>query len=173
VQRIPVLDIPRSTVTAVTLDTVARHITNLQFDVVNAPALIDSNLATFQAANYFSIVDKYGNVKMNHIPYTGIDTATGIVTVPTSFVYKEGQTIDVGDTLVTGYNASSHSHLPDEAERYLELYCTRYIFRRDSSDDGADSNQELEEIKADLLEKYSDINDDVDYVATIDDSFMF
>lgn len=172
VQTLPRLDIRRSSVTAVTLDTTNRNITSLFVDVINAPSLTDENLMIFQENNYFSIVDKYGNIKMSRIPYDSFDTGTGEILIPTSFVYQSGMTIDVGDFLVCGYIATTNSVLPDELERYLECFTSRYIFNRDSSDDEITENSELKEIEDDLLVKYAQLDEDVNYVPIVDDSYL-
>lgn len=172
VQKLPSIDLRRTKVTAVTLNGSSRTITSLAVDVLNDPALTGDNLTAFQENNYFSIVDKYGSIKMNRIPWTSVDTNTGVITVPGTFVYEVGQSITVGDYLVTGYNATSHSQLDDDLERYLELFCTRYIFNRDSSDDAVAADAELKEIEQDIVDKFTTLNEDVEYPVILDDSFI-
>jgi len=168
VYRLPALDIPRAAVSAVTLDAVNRNITALTVTVSGDVAMTGDNLIAMQAANYLSVVDRYGTIKMNKIPLIGIDSSTGVLTIPLSFAYQVNQTLSVGDLIVTGYDASSFCQLSDDTERFLQVFANRYVFRRDSSDDIVNASEELKELLDDIVTNWTDLSEDVEYITILD-----
>lgn len=164
---IPKLDKQRATVLSVTLDTNAKTITSLVFD----PNLeLDS--AALLEENYLCIVDKFGQVKMQGIPVSAIDTSTGAVTIDAGFVFETGETIAAGDFAVRGKYASTHSQLPDVCEKYLLEYGNTRILMRDSSTDADSIAQILAKVQATLQTAFAEPDSDPDYVPVLDGQYL-
>lgn len=166
-RRIPRLDKRRGTVSAVTLDTVNRMITSLTLDTTQ---FIDAE--RLQDEYYMSVVDIDGNVQMRAIPVLAVSEATGIVTIGTSFVYEEGETIAVGDYVLLGEYSTTHSQLDEVCERYLTEFMIWKAKKRDSDAEAPEDNQELAAIEEEIVASYAEADSDVDYVPIIDGNFL-
>lgn len=111
-------------------------------------ALTLSTSAPFTAADYalydhLCIVGFDGTVKMRGIPYTAVNSGSGVVTIQGgSYTYPSGSTIANGDYVCLGEYASTHPQIDDQAESFLLTYVSRRILMRDSSTDTADLTAE-------------------------------
>lgn len=171
VKSVPRLDVRRGSVSSVTLDSATSTITTLFLDV--STDTIDSEVSKHTR---FCIVDKEGNIKMKNIYIDSINTTTGEVTVNAAFTYSSGESISVGDYIVTGSNSTTHSILDDSVERYLIAYCSAKIFHRDSSTDISAQADELASMEQDIVSGYADISDDIVEIPIIiseDDDWVF
>jgi hypothetical protein len=153
------LDKRRGIITAVT--TLSSAITNLEIDYINGTS-VDN--AALRKNTRFSVVDKYGNIKMENILLSQI-TASGTydstLEVDASFTYESTESIAIGDYVIPGAYSTSHFDLGPEVERYLQLYTEVKILKRDSSGDSQEAFQELALIENDIIESYADISDDI------------
>lgn len=164
----PKLDKRRGKVLTVALDGTTKTINSLVLD----PTLITNDDAQeINDTEYICVVSKDGTVKMTKIPCS-VDTNTGIVTVDADFVYETGETIDVGDWVVTGKYATTHSQLSDICERYLLQFCNWRILKRDSSNDSAESNQELKEMENEIIDSYRKADNDVKGIPILDYDYL-
>lgn len=111
--------------------------------------------------NFLCIVNRSGTIKMADIEYDSIDASTGTVTLTASHTYDSGESITVGDYIVVGKNASTHSELADFVERYLLAYCSWKILKRDSSADYAEQQEELAQLEREIIDSYADVSDDI------------
>lgn len=153
------LDIKRSVIPAAGITIAGGAITALKATTTNF------DVATL-AANYdhLCIVDFYGNIKVANIPFTAIDTGTGVITIATTtHTLASGETAAVGDTIVGGKWTSTHSELPEVCDRYLSQFVIYKLFKRDSSEDAVGAFQELSLIEEDILESFTDQDDDVKF----------
>lgn len=157
VKKIDALDKRRGKVLTSTLDSSALTVTALTLDTTT----FDNDTTQLNKSSYFCIVDKDGEIKMRNVKFSSIDSGTGVVTIDSSFVYVSGESISVGDYLVSGQNATTHSELPDSIERYLISYANWKILKRDSSIDSQDAVQELAQMEFEIVASYSDISDDI------------
>jgi hypothetical protein len=154
--KLPKLDLRRGSVSSVTLAT--DTITALSLDV--STDSVDS--AELDKFTRISIVDEEGNVKMRNIKVTDIDSATGVVTVDSSFTFESGETIAVGNYVVAGDYSSTHVMLDEMVERYLIAYCTLKILHRDSNVNDLQAQLGLvREMENDIVTAYSEISDDI------------
>lgn len=166
VQRLDELDKRRGIVSAVTLDSGTSTITSLTLDVSGDPPIDNDNLGTH---DYFTVVDSLGNIKMRNVQFDSINTTTGVVTVNSSFTYESGESISVGDYIVGGQDTTSHSRLPRNLERYLINYAKLKIFLQDSSTDSQSASQELALMEQDIIESYSEMQEEAVEVQVTDD----
>lgn len=157
VRRIAELDKRRGKVLSVTLDNSARTITALTLDV--AEETFDGD--TLSVQDFISVVNRKGQQQMVRIEIDSIDTTTGVVTVNSSFVFDEGETISVGDYITSGEDSSTHSELPKICERYIIAYVAWKIMKRDSTEDAFEQRNELKSMESDILEAFGDTTDDV------------
>lgn len=162
VKRLWELDTRRGIIQTAVTDDTAKTITSLQLDASSPSPALDTN--SLLEHNYLCIVDRDGNMKMQNIPFTAIDSATGVVTIDSSFTFESGESLSPGDYAVGGRDASTHSELPRMCERYLIAYCAWKILKRDSSIDSAEAQAELSEMESDIVNSFADITDDVTYV---------
>lgn len=164
IQAIDELDIRRGVVSAVTDS--GTQITALTLDVSGDPPIDSTDLGD---NDYICIVSKTGTIKMRNIQFNSINTSTGVVTLTASHTYDTGESITVGDFIVGGKNTTSHSRLPKNLERYLIEFAAWKIFKRDSSVDASEQLQELLAIEQDIIESYSDIQEDLYEIPIIEE----
>lgn len=164
---LPRLDIRRATVLSAVLDGTTKTITSLNFD----PSLnIDQE--EIQNEGYICIVDKDGNLLMEAIPVDAIDMTTGLVTVSSGFTYQTGETIPAGSFAVLGQYSSTHSDLPDVAERYVVDFMCWKLEKRDANSASQEINQELKEQEQDIVDSFGLPDDDVSYVPILDSQYF-
>lgn len=166
---IPRLDKRRGKVSAVTLDSVNLTIDNL---VIDPSILTTDDAQALNDAEYFCVVDKNGNIKMEAVELSEVNSSTGLVTIESGFTYQSGETIAVGDYLVSGKYATTHSELPDIAERYLLKFCDWRMLKRDSSNDSREQKEELNEMESDIVGLYAKNDFDVTEVPILDASIL-
>lgn len=162
---IPKLDKQRATVLSATL--AGSSITALTLDAtqsLDADALLEEN--------YICIVDKNGQVKMQGIPISAIDTSTGAVTIDPGFTFESGETISAGDFAVRGKYSATFSQLPDVCEKYLLEYVNTRILMRDSSTDADSIAQILAKIQQTLQTAFAEPDSDPDYVPVLDGQYL-
>lgn len=164
----PRLDLRRGRVSAVTLDEPNLEVDSLTLDTT---LLTDDNVTYLNEQEYITVIARDGTIKMKNIPITEVNSSTGTVMIDT-FNYESGETIEVGDYVVGGKYATTHSELPDICERYLLQFCQWRILKRDSSSDSAESNQELKEMEQEIVESYSQADHDVHGIPILDGSYL-
>lgn len=154
------MDKRRGLIKAVT--TSGSTITNLEINYVNGSTV---DLTELRKRTRISVVDKYGNIKMENVLVSGITSSASYdatVTVDSSFTFESGETISVDDYIISGPYATTH--LPDElgpeVERYIQAYVEYKILARDSSVDSQEMFSVLAEIENDIVGSYADVSDD-------------
>lgn len=162
-RRIAELDLRRGQVSAVTLDSSTNTITSLTID--NSQGDFDSDKIT--ECDFISIVNVHGEQQMPKIQKDSIDSSTGVVTINSGFTYVTGESISVGDFVVCGYDASSHTELPKICERYLIAYLAWKLFKRDSSEDAYEQRNELKSMEKDIVDAFRDVADDLELIPMI------
>lgn len=165
---LPALDKRRGRVESVVLDSGASQITSL---VIDATTFTSDDVQVVNRKEYLCVVSKAGVIKMKGIPITEINANTGEVTVET-FTYEAGETIAVGDYIVAGEYATTHSQLPDICERYLLKFAVWRILKRDSSNDSKEAKQELDEMMGDILATYGRPDKEVHGIPIIDSEYF-
>ena len=123
-------------------------------------------------ADYISIVSRLGVVQMAQIPITGFNSTTGVFTLA-AHTYDTGETAAVGDYVVIGRHATTHSALPDNCERYLVTYTQKRLLQKASSTDSLEEDAELLKIENDIITSMAKPTEDVSYVPVLDDEAMF
>lgn len=166
VKKVPKLSLKVASVGSVTLDTVNRTITSLTLDTVSD--ILDNTALSRNTR--LCVVDYEGNIKMQNIPYTTYNTSSGVVTVAPGFVYLEGQTIDVGDTVVVGAYASDTPLINDYVEKYLISYATMKMLQRDGSVEVSQQSSVLLAMEQEIVEAYSSVSDDINLIPDIQTS---
>lgn len=167
---LPKLDLRRGLVSAVTLNTSAKTITSLTLDTTTQWSETDADL--IEELGYLCVVNKDGVQQMRRIPVTSISRTTGVVTIPT-FAYQTGETIAVGDYIVSGFDAVTHSQLPENTERYLIAYMAWKGLKKDSSKDARETLQdELKDMEATLSETFSESEQDVEGIPILEDDLL-
>jgi hypothetical protein len=147
---VPAVDKRRATVGSRTLSSTA----------ITALTLSGYTAADYDIADHLTIVDFSGAVKMRGIPYTAVNSGTGVVTIQgSSYTFPEGSTCTVGDYVCLGKNASTHPLIDSQAEDFLLVYAQRRILMRDSSGDAADLTPEENDMIAGILAGYSESPD--------------
>jgi hypothetical protein len=164
VRKIKRMDKRRGSVQAVTLDSGTSTVTNLEINYVNG-ATVDST--ELSKRTRFTVVDKYGNIKMENILLSSIDTSVSYdatLSVDSSFTYSSGETIATGDYIVPGDYATTHVDIEEEIEHYLRAYGIFKVLKRDSSVDSQEMFQELALMEEDIIQSYAEISDDISFI---------
>lgn len=167
VRKLPRLDKRRGQIKAVT--TSGSQITNLEVNYINGAVVDNKELLK---RTKFSVVDKYGNIKMENVLLSSIDTSVSYdatITVDSSFSFESGETITVDDYIVPGDYATTHLELGFEIERYIQSYCEYKVLKRDSSIDSQEALQELSLMEQEIIDSYAEISDDIVEIPEIND----
>lgn len=163
VKRIWDLDLRRGTV--ISGSTNQGEVQTLTLDVTSSKTPIDVD--ALNDCDYICLVDRDGNMKVRNIPISGINSATGAVTVESGKILDSNESLEIGDFVVCGRDTSTHSELPDLTERYLIAYAAWKILKRDSSVDYAEQQAELTSMENDIVQSFAKIDDDVHRIPLI------
>lgn len=167
-EKLPKMDKRRGVILAATI--AGTQLTALTLDTND---LVEADITAMVDQGYICVVDKDGVIQMKGIPITGIDIGTGIVTLfGGAFTFEEGDTVAVGDYVVSGEYSSSHSHLDDAAERYLQAHCDWKALKGDSSIDSAEASAELNQILSEIIDTYKDVDEDVEGITILDTDYL-
>ena len=159
VRKVKKLDKRRGSVQAVT--TANSQITNLEINYPNSTTIDPNQL---RKDTRFTVVDKYGNIKMENVLLSSLTTSASYdatVVVDSSFTFGSDESISVGDFIVPGAYTTTHLELGPEIERYIQVFTEYKILKRDSSADSQEAFQELSEIEVEIIESYAEISDDI------------
>lgn len=143
----------------------------------SSTALTALTLSGYTASDYdlfdhLTIVDFDGVVKMRGIPYTAVNSSTGVVSIyNSSYTFPDGSTIANGDYVCLGENASSHVQLPDFCEDFILKYCAKRVLNRDSSADVVDTDPEVLRMATEIIDLWANMFADVDEVPILDTEF--
>ncbi len=149
-KRLPRLEPRRSTVSSRTVTSTA--LTALTLTTTSPFTSSDYNLA-----DHLTVVDFNGTVKMRGIPYTAVNSSTGVVTIyGSSYTFPSGSTAPVGDYIVLGQYASTHFGVDDVCEDFILAYTQKRILNRDSSLDSAEITADMMQMLANIVDVYSD-----------------
>ena len=159
--------------TIVTINGTSTAPTSLEVNYVNGSAADSAELAK---RTRLTIVDKYGDIKMDNILLSSIDTSVAgndaVLTLDTSLWTPEtGEEITTSHYILSGRFATTHSELEEEVERYIQAYVVWKILKRDSSVDSQEAIQELSQIENDIVDSYADLSDDTMEIPEINDSW--
>jgi len=152
VKKIPKIDIRRGQITS---------LSPLTVDTGTVPENTDFNV------DYISIVDKDGTQNVTGIYITGYTAGTGVIATTATLTGAS-----IGDYVVYGTYASTHSELPDVMEKYLLEYAAMRLFHRDSSVDIATQSQLLLSVENELEQLFSDDHEDVKEVVIKDFDYL-
>lgn len=165
---LPRLDKRRGKVLTVVLDTVNRQITSL---ILDTTLLTSEDVSEMNDSGYICVVSKRGVIKMIEIPITEVNSSTGEVTVE-SFTYQSGESIEVGDYVVSGAYSTTNCQLPDITERFLLSFCKWRVQKRDSSNDSREQKEEVDDMVADIMATYARADKTVHSIPIINTDFL-
>jgi len=166
------LDKRRGQIKAVT--TAGSNITNLEINYINGNTVDSGELAKRTKC---CVVDKYGNIKMDNILISSIDTSAtydAMITVDSGFEFASGETITVDDYIVSGDYTTTHLLDTDfdvNIEDYIRQYAVLRIMQRDSSIDQQEAFAVLETMESQILANFKDLSDDVYNIPNINDEW--
>lgn len=158
-RQIDKLDIRRGKITAATTSTI----------VLENDSNLDANeLGNLVDGDYICIVDKYGVVQDYAVEVTSYTSGTRTLNIPTTTL-----TGGAGDYVVIGKYATTHSPLPDTAERFIKLYAQYRMLQKDSSQDATEELQEVERAKIDVINVFANPDEDVHFIPTLDVEILY
>lgn len=167
VKRVPKLDLQRAVVGAVTLDNSAKTITSLQADILTQ----EFDTASLNRDEFLTVVDSLGRIKMANVRFTNLSTLDGTISIHPSHVFEEGETIEVGDVIVSGKYSSTHSEFDEAIERYLQAYAELIVYKRDGS---SEVNMQLEivgSMQNEIVDSYAQITDDILHIPDLNEDW--
>ena len=169
-KHLPTVDKRRAQITAVTVT--AGALTALTIDLTDFadyfPGEEDFDATRILIDDYFCIVDVDGNIKARRVPITAISASTGVCTLSAYTPEFDTDTATIGDYLVAGRYASSHSQLPDEAESFLIHFAKSQVFESDGN--RAEAATEADRAKLlgqTVISGWAKLFDDIEYVPII------
>lgn len=166
-KRLPTLDKRRATVKSVTI--AGGVVTALTLE----PTYSGFNGSHYLESDYLTAVDFNGSVKCTAIGYSSVSGVTGVVTftgAPAKTLLT-GEAVAVGDYVVLGKRASTHSQLFDDCERYLIAYSVWKALRRDESSSSNAQKEELVLMRSSIVDSYGENYQDVDQIPRINSDY--
>lgn len=125
-------------------------------------------------AQYFCIVDKYGEVQTYNIPITSYTTSTRTLVYPSQTVVGAA-----GDYVVVGKYKSTHltgdksDHIYSRMLTFCKLVAQARIFAQDSSTDEVSQIKEVADVLTDIIDSFAELTETVMDVPNIDDSTYY
>lgn len=149
--------------------------TSIEVNYVNGTTVDSTELAK---RTRLSVVDKYGNLKMDNILLSSIDASAGsndaLLTLDTTnWTPESGEEITTSDFVLSGRYTTTHLEFEEEVERYIQAYVIWKMLKRDSSVDSSEAQQELLAMENDIVESYADISDDITEIPEINDEYFW
>lgn len=143
---VPAVDKRRGTVSTHTASSTA----------LTALTLAGYTAADFDLYDHLTVVGTDGTVKMRGIPYSSVNSGSGVVTIQgSSYTFPVGSTIANGDYYCLGEYASTHPLLDLICEDLLILYGCKRIWMRDSSEDALLHDPEILRMLGEILDVYA------------------
>lgn len=130
------------------------------------------NLISNIGDKYLCICDKDGNVKEYNVAYTSYNNGTGVFS-GISHARTGTETITTDDYITVGKYTTTHSVLPINCERFLISYGTLMALKLDSSADWQDELAVMQSIKADIIDSFGDMDEDVKDFPVLDSEILF
>jgi hypothetical protein len=131
-----------------------------------------SNLISNVGDKYLCICDKDGTVKEYNVEYTSYDSGTGAFTLP-AHTRTGTTTITTDDFVTVGRYTTTHSDLPNNCERFLIAYGSLLALKTDSSQDWQDEVQVMQTMKADIIDSFGDVDEDITDYPVLDGDLLF
>ena len=149
--------------------------TSIEVNYVNGTTVDSAELAK---RTRLTVVDKYGNIKMDNILLSSIDASAGandaLLTLDTTnWTPETGEEITTSDFVLSGRYATTHLEFEEELERYIQAYVIWKVLKRDSSVDSAEAQAELLAMETDIVAAYADISDDITEIEEINNDFLW
>jgi hypothetical protein len=165
-KRLKDLDIRRGKITSASLTgtTLNSFTLNLTSSLSKDANLQANGEAVFNDVDYICVVDKDGAVVLEKIPIDSYDADTGVLTVVSGFTTSVVAATFVSEYIVAGYEATSHTELPDMCERFLIAYCVWKLLKRDASVESDEQERELISIGSDIVAAFANIDTDIDEI---------
>lgn len=107
-------------------------------------------------ADYICVVNRYGASLYPNLLVSSYDSSNRQIHIESASM-ADG-TIPVGSYVVCGKNSTTHSDLIREAEKYLMAYAAWKLFKKDSSTDAVEQNEELVAIEEECLATLSNLS---------------
>lgn len=165
-RHIPKLDKRRGVVATVTLSD-----TQLTALALDTASLTDDDITDMVAAGYLTVVDSDGEILMEGIAITSIDSSSGTVTL-SAHTFQTGETCPVGAYVVAGKRATNVSQLPDACEDFIAAFLDWKALRKDSDNDSSEAKGELDDIEQRIVEAYSQASPDVVGIPILDEQYL-
>jgi hypothetical protein len=119
--------------------------------------------------SHLTVVDSDGTVLLTDLEFTSYDSSTRGLTC----VCTDETLLDLAEEyLVFGSNATTHSQLPDVAERYLREYMALRIQMRDSNTESVDTSSVLRALEEEILESIANLEEDIPAIPILDTSYL-
>ena len=141
--------------------------------MANGLMTVTNDTAGFVLPGFTS--DKFEiNTGFLSIAQTVEGSATGEATITSYTPESTSETASVGDYLVAGANATTHSELPLACEPFLITWGKWQIFERDNRfDSAAKMSERLQLLEKSLKDAWHRISDDVAYIPILNTDYLF
>lgn len=156
-------------------------------DSLSAPTFININYVDatndpteMARETRFSVVDKYGNIKMSNVLLSSIGaagTTADATTYEAQLVIDSSTSFNSGDVIAQGYYivpgkwSSSHIDEPENIIRYIRTHAEVEVLLRDSSQDAKDYTELLATMEQDIIASFADKSDDIDFIPEINEDW--
>lgn len=118
-------------------------------------------------AEYVCISDINGTVQDYNVVVSDYDSGTRTITIPSQTL-----TGGVADYVTVGRYTTTHSKLPDEAERFIKLYAQKRVMHTDENTGSTLEDAEVQAALNDILQTFADITQDIEPIPVVDWEIM-
>ncbi len=124
--------------------------------VDNLHADFATDILPSSGTRFICISDADGVVQLYNGEVSSYSGSTITLAANVSTYLEEGVALaDLDNSFITiGKWTSTHSKLPEDAERYIMEYATRRILKRDQSEEAFEISKELKDIEEEIIDSY-------------------
>lgn len=140
---------------------------SLDLSVLESITLVDGtqNAAELARHQYLCVVDAQGTIKSKNVYFTDYDSSTRVITVDNHSLATD--TLAIGDYVVLGKYATTHSELPYECKNYLISWANKALWGLDSNVTKVQMEQDkMNGLRSTILGGYSRVSGVLDFSYT-------
>ena len=114
-------------------------------------------------AEFFCINNVNGTVSDYNVTITSYDSGTRTITIPSTVIVGAD-----GAYITLGKYTTTHSKLPDEAERFIKLYAQKRVLLTDENSNSVAEDSEVQEAMNDIIQTFADVSQDIEQIPIYD-----
>ena len=122
--------------------------------------------------NFICVVDKFGKQTARHIVFNSVNVTTGVFSID-PFTLETGDTVAIGNYVVSGYDSTNLPEYPTTAEDFLKKHVEYECKYGDASKWSEEAKQDLIAIGQQILDSFGIMTDDVVQIPIINADYLW